>query len=326
MKNYFTCVATLLVTLGSMAQTQVDLSELSFKETESQTALYVQYAAKTRLSTETTSQSKIVLDLGSGFAEVVQSQENRLKVRAEIVISLKNKKKIAQELEDLELYIEHEGSNVKLVSKFDYNNEDKKIFKGFFSSPERKINVKIFIPKDLPVKLKDRSGDLAINNITNDVRLSDGSGSIRIDGLDGDLNLKDNAGDIALDNLNQRIADADSKTVKIIDSSGSIYLKNANGQTEIDDSSGDIEITNLGGSLEIDDTSGSIRAENVGGDTIVDDTSGEITINSVDGSITISDTSGGIYVDTVSKDVTLKRDGSGAFSTKNVQGSINKRG
>ena len=326
MRQFVTYFTSFLISVVAFAQTEVDLSQLAFERTSNKSAVYTQYSAKTKLSASASSKNQIILDLGAGSAEVVQSQDGRLKAKAEIVLSVKNKNRISKELEDLELYIEEDGESLKLVSTFDYQESNRKeISGGFFSSPERKVNIKVYVPQNIKVRLKDRSGDLEINGISNDLQVSDGSGAIRIDNLNGNLDLKDNSGEISIANMNQN-ADPGEFTVRVRDSSGGIYLKDINGDTEIDDSSGDIEVTNIGGKLTIDDTSGSIVAKNIGGDSKVVDTSGEISVYSVQGSVTIYDTSGGIYVDTVTEDVTLKRDGSGSFVTKNIEGKIVKRG
>lgn len=324
MKNILSHLLTLLIGFTCIAQTSVDFSNLVFERTENKSVVYSQYAAKTELSAKTISDQRIELDLGAGSAEVVQSNDNILRAEAEIIISVKNEKKIVEALEDLDLYIDEDGGKVELVSRFDYKENENNVNTGFFSSPERRIDIKIYVPKDLELKLNDRSGDLEINDISNNLRLTDASGAIRINGLEGNLNLRDNSGEIVIKNVNREAPEA--MTVKIRDASGGIYLSNVNGDTEIEDTSGEIDVSKIGGSLTIDDTSGGIRVKDVKGDSRVVDTSGEISLVSIDGNVTISDTSGGIYVDTVTKNVTLKRDGSGSFTTKNIKGDITDRG
>ena len=324
MKKIAFLTLSLLSNYSLLAQKTINLSDLVFEKTQNKSVVYVQYIAEARLSAKTTSDQRITLDLGAGSAEIYQSKDDVLRAEAEIILSVKNDKRIEKELEDLELFIADNGNEMKLVSDFDYEQKESSVPSGFFSSPERKVNIKVYVPANLYLKVSDRSGDLSIEDIANNLKLKDTSGAIRIDGLEGNLNLTDNSGEIVIKNLNKE--NTEGMIVKIRDSSGGIYLSDINGETEIDDTSGEIEVVNLGGALEIDDTSGGIQAKNIGGDTRIVDTSGEITLRSISGNVTISDTSGGIYVDNVTKDVNLKRDGSGSFITKNVKGNILKRG
>lgn len=235
-------IYSLLLSIGitAIAQTSVDISQLEFEKTDNKSVVYTQYAAKTRLSEKINADTRIELDLGAGFAEVVQSNDETVRAEAEIILSVKNEKRIAEALEDLELYLDNDGDKIELVSRFDYKEDENNGSSGFFSSPERRINIKIYVPKNHDIKLRDRSGDLEINGITNNIRLTDGSGGIRIDGLEGNLNLNDNSGEIVLKNIN--IEATNSMIVKIRDASGGIYLKDVNGDTEIDDTSGEIDI------------------------------------------------------------------------------------
>ncbi|NQZ79159.1 MAG: hypothetical protein HRT61_24025 [Ekhidna sp.] len=324
MKKYTFPILTLLVVSNLIAQKSVDIDQLVFEKTENNSLVYSQYAAEAKLMTKTTPSSSIFLDLGAGFADIVQSKDNTLRAKAEIVLSVKNSKRIEKELRDIELYIEERGDQIRLVSKFDYDDDNSEVGGGFFSSPERKINIKVYVPENLQLKIEDRSGDLLIQDLANNLKLRDASGGIKINGLEGNLIISDNSGDIRLNNINK--SGGEDKTVKIVDSSGGIYLQDISGDTEIDDTSGEINVLNLRGALAIDDTSGGIDVRNIGGDSKVKDTSGDMSLVSIEGNVTISDTSGGIYVDTVSEDVIVRSDGSGSFTTKNVQGSISKRG
>ncbi len=317
----FLVIALFLCVNGLSAQKSVDFSKLVFEETDNNSLVYTQFVAKTSLSTPVSNDQKVFMDLGAGEALVFQAKDDQLYVEAEIVTSVRNEKKIAEDLrKNLDLSIKVTDDKVRLTSIFDYNDEDDKISNGFLSSPERRVNLKIYVPANRKIDLKDRSGDLEINEIENDIKIVDNSGGIRIDGLEGNLRLIDHSGEIAIKNVN--LKQTEEMEIEIDDTSGAIYLTNARGETIIDDTSGEIKIRNLDGSLEIDDTSGGISAKEIKGNSKVDDTSGEITLVGIDGNVSIADSSGGIYVDDVSKDVTLRRDGSGSFTTRNIKGDV----
>lgn len=141
------------------------------------------------------------------------------------------------------------------------------------------LDLRIEVPADLMLDIKDSSGDLSLDGVAN-VKLQDSSGDIEIDNIHGAITIRDSSGDIDVDQVNGDL------TIEA-DSSGDIYVKNVQGEVLVErDSSGDIQIGHVTASVVIlRDSSGDISANDVGGDfKVVKDGSGDIRSKNIKGS------------------------------------------
>lgn len=144
----------------------------------------------------------------------------------------------------------------------------------------RWIDLKIQVPDDLALEVKDSSGDLRLENVAS-VRVQDSSGDIEISKVHGAVSVQDSSGDIDVDEIEGDFTvDADS--------SGDIYAEDITGtMLVVQDSSGDIRATRVSDDVIVErDSSGDIRATDVGGDfRVLKDGSGSITANDVRGDV-----------------------------------------
>ena len=179
------------------------------------------------------------------------------------------------------------------------------------------IDVEISMPKDLPISVKDTSGDIRIRNASVE-RIDDGSGDIHIREGHADLSIEDSSGEIDIAGLDHGLT--------VVDSSGSISARGIGGSVSIPrDSSGDIALRNVNGSVDINrDSSGGILVTHVAKDVeIGSDGSGDIEISDVGGSVTIgADGSGYVSISGVKGDATLKAKGSGKVNMSHVSGTV----
>lgn len=144
------------------------------------------------------------------------------------------------------------------------------------------IDLRIKVPSDMPLEVRDSSGDLSMVNV-GPVNLQDSSGDIEIDQSSGPVVVRDSSGDIVIEHV------ANDVTIES-DSSGGIELTDIDGNALVErDSSGEIEFRNIQGDATVErDSSGSISARDIGGDFRVDkDGSGSINSSNVKGSVTI---------------------------------------
>jgi len=147
------------------------------------------------------------------------------------------------------------------------------------------------------------------------------------------VQAQDSSGDSALANL---------KSLEMLDSSGSVTVRDIAGLVDLTDSSGDIRIDHVG-SVKLRDSSGDVTAlnikndidvsvdssgemtfESVGGNVHIEqDSSGDIDVRNVKGNVTVeNDTSGGIAVDNIDGDFTVVADTSGGVRVQNVRGKV----
>jgi DUF4097 and DUF4098 domain-containing protein YvlB len=159
---------------------------------------------------------------------------------------------------------------------------------SLFGSTYASLDLKVTLPKNLPVDTQDSSGDAVLENLAS-LKMLDSSGDLTVRNIPGAVDLRDSSGDIRVDHVG---------AVTVQDSSGDIELENIAGNVEIPtDSSGEIDIEEVSGNVHIaQDSSGDIEVQNVKGNVSIDaDSSGGISVHNVGGDFTVSaDTSGGI--------------------------------
>ncbi len=160
-----------------------------------------------------------------------------------------------------------------------------------------RLDLTLEIPSDLPVKVRDSSGDLDIGGVDS-LELCDSSGGIRVYDVARDVSIRDGSGEI-----------------RVADIGGSVLVEDGSGDIEVDGAGGDVLIPR--------DGSGNIEIRDVGGDVRIRDGSGQILVRGVDGSVTVDeDGSGSIDVAIVGEDVLVRRDGSGTIVVHDVRGDF----
>jgi hypothetical protein len=146
------------------------------------------------------------------------------------------------------------------------------------------IDLEIDVPDDIPLDIKDSSGDLGARGVAS-IRVKDSSGDIELEDVTGSVYLEDSSGDIELEDI---VGDV---TVGH-DSSGDIYGRGVQGSVLVaKDSSGDIRFKEVRDDFTVErDSSGDIVADTVGGDfRVLKDGSGDISHKSVSGEVDIPD-------------------------------------
>lgn len=306
------------------AQNHVIVEELDLKRTDNKSFIFKAFSGNITMSIGSASTQRIIIETGAGEVRLRQSINKTMSVEAEIIVAAKNKVAAYESVDEhLSLSLTKEGNEIFLVSLFDYEEQGGRGSFGFFKAPSRKVNIVIYVPANIDVKLNDRSGALDIKNVDNNLSIRDSSGGIRIAGVNGDLRLIDHSGEINISDINE--GSQKEFIVDITDYSGELSLNNVTGRTKIVDTSGGLYIDNLVGELEVNDNSGGINISGVQGTVNIQDTSGGISVTEVKGSVEVSDTSGGIYINDVSHDVFLNSDGSGGLTVRNIGGDVKGR-
>ena len=155
---------------------------------------------------------------------------------------------------------------------------------SFFGSRYLYLDLEIEVPQDLPLEVRDSSGDVTVRG-TGPIDIRDSSGDIELSDVGGSAVLKDSSGDIELRHI------AGDVTVRQ-DSSGDIYGEDIEGSVLIEhDSSGDIRFEAVGGDYVVErDSSGDIVARTVGGDfRVLRDGSGDVSYREVTGEVEVPD-------------------------------------
>ena len=144
------------------------------------------------------------------------------------------------------------------------------------------MDLKIEVPQDIALDVKDSSGDMSLENIAT-VQIRDSSGDIEIERALGSVSIADSSGDIEIEGVEGDV------TIES-DSSGDIDASDINGSVLVmSDSSGDIEVSGVSNDFIVErDSSGDISADDVGGDfRVLKDGSGGISSRGVKGEVDI---------------------------------------
>ena len=142
------------------------------------------------------------------------------------------------------------------------------------------IDLEITVPADLPLDIKDSSGDVEIEGVGM-LSLKDSSGDVRLEDIEGSVTLNDSSGDLLLE-------DIEGNVIVDSDSSGDIRGRGIEGSVLVRrDSSGDIRFIDVSRDFTVErDSSGDITAKGVGGDfNVLADGSGDIVAKNVNGDI-----------------------------------------
>lgn len=174
---------------------------------------------------------------------------------------------------------------------------------GWLFSGYAYLDVKVRVPTNIALDVRDSSGDIAIDNVAS-VDLTDSSGDVNIRDVAGQVSIDDSSGDLDV----QRVG---AVTVRH-DSSGDLSLDSVKGDATVEnDSSGDIRITRVDGNAEVrSDSSGGIEFDQIKGKAEVgNDSSGEIVADNIGGDFVVrSDGSGGIRHSHVTGQVDIPSD------------------
>ncbi len=251
-KTLFLCAATVLIPLSAAR------ADSCAEQAQRRAALNLEGAREVSIEAHAGSLS-------------VRGEEGATTVTAEGTACAPNRRMLDQ----TRLLITRSGDRIRIVAEVP---ED-----GWLSSGAR-LDMKVTVPKGIPVSIEDGSGWLEARNL-GPLTIRDGSGSIEVSEIAGNL--------------------------RIDDGSGSITVHGITGDVRVDDGSGSMEISEVTGSVIVeDDGSGEITARHIGKDVIVeDDGSGSIDVEDVGGDFVVrSDGSGGVHYEQVKGSVRIPRD------------------
>jgi hypothetical protein len=196
--------------------------------------------------------------------------------------------------------------------------------------------IKITGPREVALQLRNSSGSLMVNNVSNiETVLKVSSGKISASSINGNLDIQASSGSLKIDGVKGNViagvtsgnADISNVTgnVQYKSTSGSLDAENVGGEIDVTLTSGNARLTNIGtlGSLRF--TSGNIKAENAGlGDnTSFSGTSGSFKVQTPSDlkayNFSLKASSGNVKVGNVSTGKSLEmNNGSGPWVKGNI--------
>lgn len=164
------------------------------------------------------------------------------------------------------------GSEVKVEAYLESNNEDQDIIfvtvgdvlkisyersnNSSWGNNRNKGFIKISGPMAMGLDIKNSSGTISVDGVTND-----------------ETTLRVSSGKVSASNINGNL--------KIKASSGSLYIDEIDGDVEASVTSGNADITHVTGNVDYGSTSGSLEADTIGGELSASLTSGNAKLSNI---------------------------------------------
>lgn len=155
-----------------------------------------------------------------------------------------------------------------------------------FGRSETGIDVKLSIPKNLPVEINCRRGDVKINGLQSNIQIDHRDGDVNVQNVQGQAVIVSQGRNVILKDISQRV------NVKTDDAN--LSVENAKDNVTAHHTNGEARLTNIGGiilfygnksRIHTSQIRGRIQIENTGGDVECDTFYSGIQVNLKTGSL-----------------------------------------
>ena len=185
-------------------------------------------------------------------------------------------------LDEIQLEIGRDGNEVSVEAKQPSGGRQFHVtlFNRNLSSGSACLDLEIDVPVSLALDVTDGAGSVAIRD-SGPVRLRDGSNSVKIENAAGDVSVHDGSGSVTIRQI--------KGNVEVQDGSNSISIADVAGSVRIQDGSGSMRVQRVAGEVTVTgDGSGSISVSQVEGDfTVERDGSGAVHYQDVRGRVSV---------------------------------------
>lgn len=212
---------------------------------------------------------KLKIDADCGGIDVQSTEDDTVSVRIQRAAQIKADRRAAEILNNLDVQITHEASDVKIEAKFTGNAKRWQKRKNGLD-----VQFDILVPRQYNLDLQTVYGDISVLNVTGDVnvetfnaglRLQDITGRIDAGTVIGNIDLKAFNGDAALQTKGGNITLADGTgDVKAKTSGGNVQATHIRGAVNAETSGGNVTLRGSKGGADLKTAGGSIEVENDG--------------------------------------------------------------
>ena len=212
---------------------------------------------------------KLTIEADCGGIDVQSTEDDTVSVRIQRAAQIKADRRAAEILNNLDVQITHEASDVKIEAKFTGNAKRWQKRRN-----DLDVQFDILVPRQYNLDLQTACDDISVMNITGDVntetfkaglRLQDITGRIDAVTAIGNIDLKAFNGDAALQTKGGNITFADGTgEVKAKTSGGNIQATNVVGAVNGRTSGGNVTLRGCKGGADLKTAGGSIEVENDG--------------------------------------------------------------
>ena len=208
---------------------------------------------------------KLTIDADCGGIDVQSTDDDTISVRVQRAAQIKTNRRAAEILENLDVQITHEASDVKVDAKFIGNAK-----RWRKRTNDLDVQFDIRVPRHYNLDLKTAGDDISVANVTGDVNVETFRAGIRLEDITGRIDAVTSSGNIDL---------------KAFD--GDVALQTTNGNIGIAAGAGDVKAKTTGGSLQVTHVIGAVNGETAGGSITLQGCKGGADLQTAGGSIAV---------------------------------------
>lgn len=188
-----------------------------------------------------------------GSIRVSPSADATVRVTAKQRINASSEAEADELLKKLELTIEQNGNDVRVVSRYEQRKE--RLF-NFGSWPPVQVDLVITVPAAFATDLNTSGGGITVGDLAGKALLRTSGGAIKLAKMGGAVNAHTSGGSIELEEANG--------AVELKTSGGNITVGRVAGAADLGTSGGSIKIESVVGRLRAHTSGGSVRAHIAG--------------------------------------------------------------
>lgn len=196
-----------------------------------------------------TGAGKLRVETQGGEIRVMPTTESVVRVTAKQKIRAETEAEADELLQKLELTMEQDGNDIRVVSKYDRKPPGFR----FGSWPPVQVDVVVLVPMNYATNLSTSGGGITVGDLIGKAELRTSGGSIKVGKMGGTVDARTSGGGITVEEA--------GGSVTLRTSGGNITVGRVAGRADLSTSGGSIKVDSVLNALQAHTSGGSIRAK-----------------------------------------------------------------
>lgn len=146
-----------------------------------------------------------------------------------------------------------------------------------FGRSDTGIDVKISVPRNMPLEINCRRGDVKISNIQANVKIDHKDGDVNVTSIQGQATIESQGRNVIVKDISQRVS---AKTVD-----ANLSIENVKDNLNINHTNGEVKISNIGGIIIFYGNKSQVHTNSVRGRVQIENDGGDVECTSCNGGI-----------------------------------------
>ena len=236
------------------------------------------------------SQTRIVVENARGTVRLRTSDTTLVRVEARKRTAARDQEAARALAGEVRVEVVREGTDLRLVvhypERISSSSTSVRVLGKEMLRRRADVDLHLAIPRDRPVKVVTKSGDLTCEGSSGPLEFWTTSGDARVDAHTGSLVMHSTSGDLSMERLDGAL--------EMETTSGDLSADLVTGALDFESTSGDLEVADVGGALAVSTVSGDVAAERARGAAAVSTTSGDVNLGSATGRLGVATASGDV--------------------------------